>query len=106
MSCAAVALCTPARGNVLLVLSGAGECDRSHSFPFDHESDGTPFGSSAKGKLSIQSYFFQIQKNMIVVIVFLLIMNQTEVRLVHMLEGNCHCNHIPWNLKAMRSIFL
>ena len=43
---------------------------------------------------------------MVVVTVFILIMNQTEHSLVHNQEGNCHYDHIPFNWKVIRNLFL
>ena len=42
----------------------------------------------------------QIEKNMIVVTVFLLIMNQIKFHLVHNQKENCHYDHIPLNLEG------
>ena len=48
---------------------------------------------------------FQIWRNLIVLIVFLLIMNQTEIRLFHDQKKNCHYDRIPLNLKGIRKRF-
>ena len=37
--------------------------DRGHSFPFDFEANGIPFGSKSKGKLSPRSYPIQCERN-------------------------------------------
>ena len=37
--------------------------DRGKSFPFDFESNGIPFGSKSKGKLSAGSYPIQFERN-------------------------------------------
>ena len=41
---------------------------------------------------------------MILVTVFLLIMNQMEIHLVQNQQGNCHHDHIPFNLKGSGNI--
>ena len=38
------------------------ECDHGDSFPLDFGSNGIPFGSKLKGKLSPQSYYIQFEK--------------------------------------------
>ena len=45
------------------------------------------------------SNLFQIERKTIVVTVFLLIMNETEVRLAYNQKENCHHDRIPFNLK-------
>ena len=50
------------------------------------------------------SHSFQIERNTIVVTVFLLIMNPTEIRLVHNQKENCHYGRIPFSLKGNREI--
>ena len=37
--------------------------DRGDSFPFDFESNGTPFGSKSKGKLLPRAYPIQCERN-------------------------------------------
>ena len=66
-----------------------------------------------KGPLSValrsENWIFdscQIARNVIVVTVFLLIMNQTEVRLVHNQKENCDYDRIPVNLKGIRNRFI
>ena len=49
---------------------------------------------------------FQIERNMIVVIVFLLIMNLTDFRLVRNQKKNCHCDDIPFDLNEIKKWFL
>ena len=49
---------------------------------------------------------FRIEGNAIVVTVFLLILNQTEFRSVHNQEETRHYDHIPFNLKRIRNLFL
>jgi len=51
---------------------------------------------------SFNQGYFQIKRNMIVVIVSLLIMNLTEVRLVYNLKENCHYGHISFNMKETK----
>ena len=48
---------------------------------------------------------FEIESNMIVVAVFLLIMNQPELCLIHNQKGNCHYDHIPIHLKGIINRF-
>ena len=50
---------------------------------------------------------FQIERNAIIVTVFLLIMNQKKFRLVKSQKENCWPvrSHIPFNLKGMRKLF-
>ena len=43
---------------------------------------------------------------MIILIVFILIMNQTEFPLVHNQKENCHKDHNSFNLKVIRILFL
>ena len=38
------------------------EYDHGDSFPFDCESNGNPFGSKSKGKLSPRSYHIQYER--------------------------------------------
>ena len=45
----------------------------------------------------------QIERNMIVVRVFLLIRNQPEFSLVHNQKENCHYDHIPFDLKGIQN---
>ena len=52
------------------------------------------------------SDYLQIERNMIVVTVFILIMNPTEFRLVHNQKENSHYDHIPINLKVFGNLFL
>ena len=52
------------------------------------------------------SVYFQIERSMIVVTFFLLIMNQTEYCLGYIQKGNCHYDHIPLNLRVNRNLFL
>ena len=54
-------------------------------------------------KLWISDYF-QIARNIIVAIVFHLIINQTEFRLVHNQKKYCQYDHIPFNLKGNYNI--
>ena len=49
--------------------------------------------------------WFQTRRNMIVVAVFLLIMNQTELRLVSRIKKYCDYDHFPFNLKGIRNRF-
>ena len=53
--------------------------------------------------LYTQENFFsnslEIEKNMMVVTVFLLTMNQTEVHLIHNQKDNCHYDRILFSLK-------
>ena len=77
------------------------ESDRSDSFPFDCQSNEISFGSQSKGKLSLRKTV-----NTIAVIVFLLVVNQTEFILVHDHEEKCPYNRIPFNLKGNKIKFL
>ena len=43
--------------------------------------------------------------NTIVVTVFLLTMNQTEVRLIHNQKENCRHDHLPFNCKGNGNLF-
>ena len=49
---------------------------------------------------------FQIQRNMIVVTGFLRILNELKFRLIHNQKENRHYDHIPFNLKAIVTLFL
>ena len=55
-----------------------------------------------QNELDIQkkNHSFQIEWNVIVVIVFLSILNQMELFLVQNREENCHDNHIPFERKT------
>ena len=44
--------------------------DRGDSFPFDFKSNGIPFGSKSKGKLSSRSYHIQFERKWKINIVF------------------------------------
>ena len=68
--------------------------------------NGILFDSCSNGKPSQRSYPFQIEKIMIVVTVFLLIMKPTEFRLIHIQTDNRQNGHIPLNLKGIRNVFL
>ena len=50
------------------------------------------------------SISFHIEWDMIVVTVFLSILNQMEIYLVQSRKGNCHHNHIPFNVKGNENI--
>ena len=53
------------------------------------------------------SVFFQIGRNMIVVIVFLLIINNViPYNWVMIKSRSCHCDHIPSNLKGNNNLVL
>ena len=52
------------------------------------------------------SICFQIEKNMIAGTVFLSIFNQMEFRLVRNQKEACHNDHISFNLKVIRNLFL
>ena len=49
---------------------------------------------------------FQIEGKMVMMTVLLLNMNPMEFNLVHNQNENCHHDHIPFNLKGIRNIFL
>ena len=46
------------------------------------------------------SFYFKIERNMIVVTVFISILNQIDFHLVQNRTENCHHDHIPLNLKG------
>ena len=51
--------------------------------------------------MPLQNYInesFQIERKMIVVTVFFLILNQMEILLVQNRKENCHHDHIPFNV--------
>ena len=59
--------------------------------------------------IHLEKYFrdsFQIESNKTIVTVFLLIMNQTEVRLVHNQNEYCRNDRIFFNLKGIREKIL
>ena len=49
---------------------------------------------------------FQIKRNMIVARIILLIMNPSDVHLVHNYKEICHHDHIPFNMKGIINLFL
>ena len=52
------------------------------------------------------SYFFQIEKNMIVAIVFVMIMSKAVFLLFHNQKENCHYDHVLFNLKIIWNQYL
>ena len=54
---------------------------------------------SNRGEIFLSDSFSKIKRKKIVVTVFLLIMNQTDLRSVHNQKENCHHDHFPFNLK-------
>ena len=52
------------------------------------------------------SISLHIEWNMIVVTVFLSILNRMEIHLVQNRKENCHCDHIPFNVKGKGNIVL
>ena len=98
------------------------EYDCVHNFPFVLDRNRYPFSVKTKGKQAAQSEFgrtgklfpsvqkcvvvhtqkqisdhAQIERNAIVVTVFLLIIDQTKFRLAHNQKENCHNDQIPIN---------
>ena len=75
--------------------------DRGDSFPFDFEPNGIQFGS-------IFDFIFNnliYQFNFIFNIWFnIYILNQMEFNLVQYRKGNCHHDHIPFNVKGNGNI--
>ena len=51
-------------------------------------------------------WFLSIKRNMIILIGLFLIMNQTELILVHNQKDNCDYDHISFNLKGIRKLFV
>ena len=66
--------------------------------------EGISFIVAAYTEKTRYSISFQIEWDMIVVLVFLSILNQMEFHLVQNRKENCHHDHIPVNVKGVGNI--
>ena len=56
--------------------------------------------------LKINHLYLQVERNMIAVIVFLLILKQVEICSLHKQMDNCHFDLFPTNLRGLIHLFL
>ena len=71
-------------------------------FPSSLRSCSLYIGLNGSSNVHLEKYYsFQIERSMVVVTVFLLIINQTEFRWVHNQKDHRHYDHIPFNFKGI-----